>query len=77
MSTDHWFIDALVDLVEKANSECSPNVLAGLSTAIEVFCAEAGFSEEQVRMVKDLTDADTLRPRCSDKSAKGCPSTKV
>lgn len=70
MSTDQGFIDALADLIEDANSECSSNVLAALRTAIEVFCAEAGFSEEQARIVKDLTDADTLTPSCSDKSTK-------
>ena len=75
MSIDHWFIDALAEMVEEAKSDCSPNVLAGLSTTIETFCAEAGFNEEQIQAVRNLTATNTYKPRCTDRSTEASPPT--
>ncbi|WP_170565431.1 hypothetical protein [Ruegeria atlantica] len=51
---DHWFIDAIAELVSEADNDLTSNALAGLSTVIEVFCAESNFDEEQIQTIRDL-----------------------
>ena len=60
MTSDHWFIDALGELVEEAKRDGSPNVLTGLRSAVEIFIAEANLNEKQVQLARDLIAVNTL-----------------
>lgn len=59
MSSSHWFIQALSELVYEAKKEKSRNVLLGLGQALEVFCVEAGFSAEEIHSMRELVSMDT------------------
>lgn len=59
MSNSHWFIETLSELVDEAKKNKSKNILLGLGYTLEVFCEEAGLSEEQIQKTRELVSLDT------------------
>lgn len=58
MHNNHWFIDAIAELVEEQKNKGAKNALLGLRTAIEVFCMESNFDDKQVKAIHELMFSD-------------------
>lgn len=54
MSTKHWFVQALAEIVEEAKDEGSKNALCGLRTALEIFLEEAKLNADDREAVQEL-----------------------
>ncbi|MBO9410801.1 MULTISPECIES: hypothetical protein [unclassified Ruegeria] len=63
MSTGHWFVEAISEMVDYAKAEGSKNTLCGLQTAFEVFLEEATVTEAEKAIVRNLIQENTEQPR--------------
>lgn len=63
MSSRHWFVEAIVEMVDYAKAEGSKNTLCGLQTAFEVFLEEATITEEEKAVVRKMIHDNTEQPR--------------
>ncbi|WP_298855734.1 hypothetical protein [uncultured Ruegeria sp.] len=54
MSTKHWFVEALAEIVDDAKAEGSKNTLCGLRTALEIFLDEATLTADDRAEVQNL-----------------------
>ncbi|WP_170765452.1 hypothetical protein [Ruegeria lacuscaerulensis] len=59
MSTNHWFVEAITELVANAKAEGSKNTLCGLQTAFEVFLEETAITEVDKDRVRKMIRENT------------------